>query len=150
MLDLYSKGRLETDIYTSGQNPFEILNWFDSGNYFIKRQLKLQNLWIQGGVRARCFFASAPPRAPTLSKVPLVKWNRRFSYLSSTHALLPRGLNHVYDETGGEKLSGVLLHTKFLHIVVQGAAEEKLRREHFENIDLYQTYYDRLTPNPSL
>ena len=71
------------------------------------------------------FFASAPPRAPTLSKVPLVKWNRRFSYLSSTHALLPRGLNHVYDETGGEKLSGVLLHTKFLHIVVQGAAEEK-------------------------
>ena len=60
------------------------------------------------------------------------------------------GVNHVYDETGGEKLSGVLLHTQFLHIVEQGAAEEKLRREHFENIDLYQTYYDRLTPNPSL
>ena len=56
----------------------------------------------------------------------------------------------MYDETGGEKLSGVLLHTKFLHIVVKGAAEEKLRREHFENIDLYQTYYDRLTQNPSL
>ena len=46
-------------------------------------------------------------------------------------------------------LSGVLLHTKLLHIVVQGTAEEKLRREHFENIDLYQTYYDRLTQNPS-
>ena len=70
------------------------------------------------------FLPAPPPRAPTLSKVPLVKWNRRFSYLSSTHALLPRGLNHVYDETGGEKLSGVLLHTKFLHIVLQGATEE--------------------------
>ena len=61
MLDLYPKGRLETDIYNFGQNSFEILNWFDSGNYFIKRQLKLQNLWIQGGIRARYFFASAPP-----------------------------------------------------------------------------------------
>ena len=150
MLNLYPKGRLQTNIYTAGQNPFEILNWFDSGNYFIKRQLKLQNLWVQGGVRARCFFANSPPRSPTLSKVPLVKWNRRFSYLSSTHSLLPRKLNHVYGETGGEKPSGVLLHTKFLHLAVEGAAEEKLRREHFENIDLYQTYYDRLTKNPSL
>ena len=150
MLDLYPKGRLQTEMYTAGQDPFEILNWFDSGNYFIKRQLKLQNLWVQGGVRARCFFANSPPRSPTLSKVPLVKWNRRFSYLSSTHSLLPRRLNHVYGETGGEKPSGVLLHTKFLHMAVENAAEEKLRREHFENIDLYQTYYDHLTKNPSL
>jgi hypothetical protein len=37
-----------------------------------------------------------------------------------------------------------------LHMAVENAAEEKLRREHFENIDLYQTYYDHLTKNPSL
>ena len=63
MLDLHPEGRLETDIYNSGQNPFEILNWFDSGNYFIKRQLKLQNLWIQGGVQARFFCQRASPCA---------------------------------------------------------------------------------------
>ena len=63
MLDLYSKERLETDIYTSGQNTFEILNWFERVNYFIKRQLKLQNLWIQGGIRARCFL---PTRRPSV------------------------------------------------------------------------------------
>jgi hypothetical protein len=79
-----------------------------------------------------------------------VKWNRRFAYLSSTHSLLPRRLNHAYAETGGEQMSGVLLHSKFLHTVADNAGEEKHRREHFENIDLYQDYYDRLTENPYL
>jgi hypothetical protein len=51
MLDKYPKERVQDCAYVPKQNPFDILNWFDSGNYFMSRQAKLQNLWLQGGVR---------------------------------------------------------------------------------------------------
>ena len=150
MLDMYPKGPLNARLYQPGENPFDILNWFDGGNYMIQRKPDLQNLWIQGGVRARNFFCDRPRRAPTMSKTPLVKWNRRYAYVSSSHSLLPRRLNHVYDDQGGEMTSGILLHTKFLHTIVEKSAEEKERREHFANSDLYDAYYDSLIDNPDL
>ncbi len=150
MLDMYPKGPLRDHPYTAGEDPFRILRWFDGGNYTIQRKPDLQNLWIQGGVRARRFFADRPRRAPTMSKVPLVKWHRAQVYVSSTHSLLPRHLNHVYDTTGGEMASGILLHTKFLDVIVGKSAEEKQRREHFENSSLYDAYYESLTRNPDL
>ncbi len=55
MLDMYPKGPLGEQRYEPGQDPTEILSWFDSGNYVIQRQMPMENLWIQGGVRARCF-----------------------------------------------------------------------------------------------
>jgi glycosyltransferase involved in cell wall biosynthesis len=150
MLDLYPKGPVGAAPYTAGDDPARAIPYFDSGNYVITRQEKLQNLWIQGGVRARCFFATDPQRAPTLSKVPLVKWDRNYVYVSSTHSVLPRRLNHVYATDGGEKTSGILLHTKFLNTIVAKSGEERRRREHFENSDLYDTYYQSLENDPDL
>jgi len=92
LLDMYPKGPIGAQPYHEGQDPFEIANWFDSGNYTISRNSKFGNLWIQGGPRARMFFADMPERAPALNKVPLVKWQRSYAYASSTHMLLPRGL----------------------------------------------------------
>lgn len=148
MLDLYPSGKVGTmpDAYS----PFKTLKWFDRGNYTQIRQHKLQNLWIQGGVRARCFFDQEPERAPTMGKIPLVKWDRSYTYVSSTHSPLPRNLNHVYDMQGGEKTSGILLHTKFLPSIVKKSEEEKQRQEHFANSALYDQYYDALTENPDL
>ena len=85
-----------------------------------------------------------------MGKTPLVKWHWRYAYVSSTHSLLPRHLNHVYDDQGGELTSGVLLHTKFLPSVLKRAAEEKLRGEHFANSHLYDRYYDSLSADPDL
>lgn len=150
MLDMYPKGLLQAQTYEPGADPFDALCWFDSGNYTIQKQSVMQRLWIQGGVRARLFFADRPDRAPTLSKVPLVKWERRFAYVSSAHTLLPRDLNRVYDDAGGEFISGVLLHSKFLPVVVAKSAEEKQRQEHFANSTLYDTYYDSLMQSPDL
>jgi Glycosyl transferase family 2 len=150
MLDMYPKGPLHAHNYEPGADPFDALCWFDSGNYMIQKQSVLQRLWIQGGVRARLFFQDRPERAPTLGKVPLVKWDRRYAYVSSAHSLLPRDLNRVYDEGGGEFASGVLLHSKFLHMVVAKSAEEKQRREHFANSALYDAYYDSLMQSPDL
>ncbi len=150
MLDLYPKGPLAAQRYAAGQNPVEVLEWFDRGNYLVQVQPRMRNLWIQGGVRARVFFGAEPRRAPTLNKVPLVRWRRGYAYVNSTHAILPPRLNAVFDETGGEVLSGILLHTKFLPQVVEKSAEERLRREHFANSDLYDTYYAGLTASPDL
>jgi glycosyltransferase involved in cell wall biosynthesis len=150
MLDMYPKGKLDAECYEAGADPFERLCWFDGGNYVMQKKRDLHNLWIQGGVRARKFFAERPERAPTLGKTPLVKWNRRFAYVSSAHSILPRRLNLVYDDQGGERLSGILLHTKFLDVVVARSAEEKHRAEHFANSALYDDYYDSLQTAPDL
>ncbi len=150
MLDMYPKGPVKSHIYAPGDDPFKVLCWFDGGNYVMQKQPKLENLWIQGGVRARKFFGDNPRRAPTMGKTPLVKWNKRFVYVSSTHSLLPRWLNHVYEEDGGEGASGILLHTKFLPVIVEKSSEEKERQEHFANSALYDGYYDALKDNPDL
>lgn len=150
LLDMYPKGRLDEQPYQAGDNPIEIASWFDSGNYTISRNYSFANLWIQGGPRARAFFPDQPEKAPALNKVPLVKWDKRYTYVSSTHMLLPRGLNQVYDEWGGEKASGVLLHAKFLDTFGAKAAEELTRSQHYAGSVEYKAYAEQLKDNPQL
>ncbi|MCV3270082.1 glycosyltransferase family 2 protein [Roseobacter sinensis] len=144
MLDMYPKGPIDAQPYLPGQNPIDIACWFDSGNYTMSRNPLYWNLWVQGGPRSRLFFSETPERAPALNKIPLVKWSRRYAYVSSTHMLLPRGLNLAYDERGGEKASGVLLHAKFLDTFSAKAAEESERREHYDDSREYLGYVDAL------
>lgn len=150
MLDLYPKGPLSAQPHVPGQDPTEALPWFDRGNYGVQVQPLMRNLWIQGGVRSRVFFAETPRQAPTLNKTPLVRWDRRYAYVNSTHAILPRTLNRVYDEDGGERTSGLLLHTKFLNTAVSRAAEEKARAQHFANPASHDGYWDQLSADPDL
>ncbi|MCB6178062.1 glycosyltransferase family 2 protein [Rhodobacter sp. Har01] len=150
MLDLYPEGPLTAKGHRPGDDPLATLRWFDAGNYSVQVQPRMRNLWIQGGARARAFFATDPRRAPTLNKLPLVRWHWRYAYVNSTHAALPPRLNAVFDETGGERISGVLLHTKFLPSAVEKAAEEKGRRQHFANPSRYAAYYDGLLADPVL
>lgn len=148
ILDMYPKGPITAQPYPEGTDPFQIACWFDPGNYVIKRNWQYGNLWIQGGPRARTFFASTPAKAPALNKIPLVKWHKSYAFASSTHMLLPRGLNLVYDEWGGEKTSGVLLHAKFLDTFSAKAAEEIERREHYAASVEYKAYHAALSENP--
>ncbi|MFN6977156.1 MAG: glycosyltransferase family 2 protein [Gemmobacter sp.] len=150
LVDMYPKGPLEAQPYVEGRDPFEIACWFDSGNYMIQRNPRFGNLWIQGGPRARVFFADSPDRAPALNKIPLVKWHRNYAYASSTHMLLPRGLNLVYDEWGGEKASGCLLHAKFLDTFAAKAEEELARRQHYAASHEYRAYHAGLREGAEL
>ena len=150
LMDMYPEGPIGAETYEAGQNPLEITKWFDSGNYTIQKNARYRNLWIQGGVRARVFFDDNPERAPALNKIPLVKWHRSFAYTSSTHMLLPRGLNLVYDESGGEKASGCLLHTKFLDTFETKSKEELQRRQHYANSQEYRAYSTRISEDPIL
>lgn len=150
LLDMYPKGRIDEQPYRAGQDPIEIASWFDAGNYTMDKNKLYGNLWIQGGPRSRVFFPNEPEKAPALNKVPLVKWDRRYAYVSSTHMLLPRGLNQVYDEWGGEKASGILLHSKFLDTFTVKAAEELHRKEHYAASVEYLAYAAALKDNPEL
>lgn len=96
------------------------------------------------------FFQDKPALAPALNKIPLVKWDKRYAYVSSTHNLLPRGLNQVYDEWGGEKASGILLHTKFLPTFTHKAEEELERKQHYGASREYIAYADGVQQNPEL
>ncbi|MFN3525016.1 MAG: glycosyltransferase family 2 protein [Paracoccus sp. (in: a-proteobacteria)] len=145
LLDMYPKGDLEDQPYEEGVDPFSIARWFDPVNYTITKNLYYGNLWIQGGPRTREFFMAEPLAGPALNKIPLVKWYWRYAYVSSTHMLLPRSLNMVYDEDGGEQASGCLLHAKFLSTFGDKSAEELDRRQHYANSKEYQAYHAGLS-----
>ncbi|MBU2957309.1 glycosyltransferase family 2 protein [Paracoccus sp. 1_MG-2023] len=150
LLDMYPKGAIEDQPYAEGQDPFEIARWFDPVNYSISKNWFYGNLWIQGGPRTRNFFRADPLSGPALNKIPLIKWHWRYAYVSSTHMALPRHLNHVYDEDGGEQASGSLLHAKFLSTFAEKSAEELDRRQHYANSKEYRAYHAGLTRGTDL
>ena len=150
MLDMYPKGPLTETGYEQGQDPVAALGWFDGKGYRHRIHPVFCNHWIQGGVRERLFFQTDPDRAPTLNKTPLVKWHWRQVYVTSTHHMLPRQLNRVFDWPAKEQLTGALLHTKFLPDIAARSSEELDRGQHFENSALYTSYYQRLIDGPDL
>lgn len=123
-----------------GGNPFAYLTHFDANNYSAARNGRFGNIWIQGGPRRRRYFAEAPEQAPALNKIPLVKWRRGDIYVSSTHMLLPRRLNRTYETKGGEAISGVLMHAKFLPDLASKAEAEARRNQHFAAGREYAAY----------
>lgn len=140
LLDMYPKGPFDARPYAEGEDPFQTARWFDSGNYMISRNGRYGNLWIQGGPRARMFFPDNPRAAPALNKIPLVRWDRRYAYVSSTHMLLPKRLNRVFETEGGERASGLLLHTKFLSTLSDKVKEELARKQHYADSREYIAY----------
>ena len=150
VVDMYPKGAVTSVQYHEGDNPFEVASYFDGGNYTISKNELYGNLWIQGGPRARTMFAERPKESPSLNKIPLVKWHWSYCFVSSTHMLLPRRLNLTYDEWGGEKASGCLLHAKFLSTLEAKVEEELERREHFANSREYFAYAEQLKDGADL
>jgi hypothetical protein len=149
MLDMYPEGPLSSAHSAPGDDPTKALPLFDTQGYSWEYQPRFGNISIRGGPRKRVFFAKHPERAPHLHKVPLIKWDWRYAYVSSTHVALPRHLNGGFDLRSGLP-SGVLLHSKFLDGALKRAREEKARGEHFTHRDRYNAYYDRISDDPDL
>lgn len=150
MLDLYPGGPLDQPEAPAGAPLTRRLPWFDAGPYRCRVMQPRRNRWVQGGVRERVFFADCPDRAPTLNKLPLVRWQRGMVYVNSTHSMLPPQMNDLYDGPGDPRLSGVLLHGKFLPQIVAKSREELSRRQHFADPDAYAPYHRALTGAPAL
>ena len=140
-----SFGALLLDLYHGPQTPPGQMGapeagWFDPANYRVARDPRYGNLWVQGGPRARAFFADQPRRAPALNKIPLVRWQRGDALGSATHSLLPTRLNRVYATDGGERAFGCLLHTKLLAPLAPKAQAEAARAQHFLGASEYAAY----------
>lgn len=150
MVELYPQGPLLPPQPVSDTEALARLSWFDVDNYRCKIQQPMRNRWVQGGPRDRVFFADHPERAPTLNKLPLVRWRRGYAYVNSTHSMLPAKLNDSWDGPGDNRLSGALLHTKFLPEIVAKSQEERQRRQHFGEPAAYDSYYAALIANPDL
>ena len=58
LLDLYGETRFRGDyLRGTGEDPVAAAPWFDPANYFMRRNDRYRNLWIQGGPRLRAFFS---------------------------------------------------------------------------------------------
>lgn len=145
LLDLYPKGPLDQAHLVAGQDPMSLCVGFDLGNLRAARDPFFHDLWIQGGVRERVFFAQNPSAAPALNKVPLVRWDRGYAYVSSTHRMLPRGRNKTYGGAGREMTTGLLLHPKFVASFDAKAKEELTRAQHYAQSGEYRAYAQSAT-----
>lgn len=150
MLDLYPRGPLDRAEAPEGAPLTDRLPWFDPAPYRCRVAYPRRNRILQGGARERVFFPAAPHRGPTLNKLPLVRWDRRYAYINSTHSALPPRLNDAYDGPGDPRLSGVLLHAKFLPDSAARAAEELERAQHFIDPAAYRAYHGAVAQAPVL
>ena len=148
MIDLYPDRPLDAAGVKARKDALESLTLYDADTYRARRHWRFDNLWIQGGPRERMFFRDRPGLSPTLNKQMLVKWNRRYAYVSSTHQLLPRRLNRCFPTQADRHPWGALLHTKFTDGIGARTREEIGRDEHFENSAMYRDYYEALTQSP--
>lgn len=142
MLDAYSRDAPCRTILGEGDDPFEICPYFDRDGY-VQEEGWGGGIDIKGGPRQRRFFAGNPDDAPSLNKIPLIKWRRDFHYNMSTHNLWPTFLNNP--QAGGDlSVTGALFHFKMVALLGEKVSEEMTRREHFANGMEYQRYHGSL------
>lgn len=93
-------------------------------------------------LRAHPGFARlAPPRSPTITKVPLLRWREGAALHASTHRLAPMRLAE-------DQPSGVLLHFKFLQDFHARALDAVTRGAHWDGSREYRRYLERIVAEP--
>lgn len=143
MLDMYGDGTVDDAVYREGQDPLDVCPWFDATGYYQDKRPNYGEWWIRGGVRRRVFFPDQPWNAPALNKTVLVKWQRYYAYIASTHIAWPNKLNrpHFSDTLAP---TGCLLHFKYLSLLREKVEEEMERKEHYAGSREYSRYLDGL------
>ena len=106
LLDMYSDKPIDETLYNAGEPLLDACRYFDPGPYSSIVAPLFPHVQYYGGMRERVFrHRQRTSRSPTLSKVPLVKWQAGMQYSLATHAVTPTPLSDVVT---------ALLHFKFL------------------------------------
>lgn len=134
MLDMYADGPVDEAHYEPGCSLIETFPYFDSSGYVWRDAGKFPYVKVQGGCRARAFYAT-PSAGPILQKVPLIRWAPDIKYTSSKHTAFPCRL---------ADLSGALLHFKYLPAFAAHVQAEVARGQHYMGATEYRTYLRRL------
>ena len=126
LIDMYSKEAQEE--YKAGYNPLTFTPYFDKMNTF------------SIGPRGRVFYENDTENIPNLNKYCLIKWDKSFNYIHSMHWASPTYLNWV----SGFRITGAMLHFKFLSTFKTKVKEELQRNEHFNDSSEYKKYASQL------
>lgn len=141
LLDAYSDKRLEETILEEGADPFAVCPFIDSDGY-IQTSGWGGGIWIRGGPRLRVHNYRNPEQSPALNKIPFIKWKWYFHYHFSTHDAWPYRLNNAH--TPGEvSTTGALFHFKMVASLMDKAAEEMHRGEHYSGGGEYKRYLEQ-------
>ena len=134
LLDMYSDRPVAEAVHDPAGALMDTCRYFDAGDYRVSRSSSARYSEIHGGVRERIFRSvQARYHPPTVSKVPLVRWRKGMRFLYSTHSL-----THVTTS----KISGALLHFKFLSDFHDRVEAEVARGEHYDGAREYRAYRD--------
>ena len=135
LLDMYSDTQISENILSVDRDPIEVLSYYDASGYLKIHDPNTHTTWIKGGVRGRKFFSRREWEGPALNKTPLIKWKKSYAFLKSAHQVWPFSLNR--GSCGKGRITGALLHTKFLSDFIQKIKMEQERRQHSEEYDAY-------------
>jgi len=134
LLDMYADRPIAEAVHDPAGALIDTCRYFDTGDYRISSTKLCPYSEIHGGVRERMFRAvQAAYHPPTVSKVPLVRWRKGMQFHYSTHSL-----THVTTS----KVSGALLHFKFLSDFHDRVETEVARNEHYAGAREYRAYRD--------
>lgn len=146
LLDMYSDQSVVAASYSRGENPLEMLNYFDKDYRKISFSFPDRSTGksytfeiFTGGMRDRVFGRSNPPSI--LSKVPFFK-NTEGTYLS-------QGMHAINGATLSE-VQGVVFHTKFLSDFITEVEEECEREQHYGNAFYYKIFHKKLKETPDI
>lgn len=112
------------------------------GRRWLRQKLFNLGLRVPGLGSSDRFRRLAPPRSPTLTKLPLIRWREGAALLASTHRLAPMRL-------APEQPSGVLLHFKFLQDFHARAVDAVTRGAHYDGSREYHRYLAKLEADPA-
>ena len=134
LLDMYADRPVAEAVHDPHAALIDTCRYFDVGEYRLSTIKLCPYFEIHGGVRERIFkTVQAAYHPPTVSKVPLVRWQKGMRFHYSTHSL-----THVTTS----KVSGALLHFKFLSDFHDRVEAEVARGEHYDGAREYRAYRD--------
>ena len=144
MVDMYGRGPLSHAVYHGGQDPMEVVPYFDRAYYrhrvpYGGPQRNITSYW--GGVRARIMGGDLG--GYLLSKVPLFRYSHGEVLMSGQH-----WLDRPTHEIAAGR--GALLHFKYTAQFAAAVDEEVARKEHARGGSIYEHYARGLetTPDP--
>jgi hypothetical protein len=134
LLDMYADRPVADAVHDPAGALVDTCRYFDPGDYRIVSIPRCPYSEVYGGVRERIFqTVGAAFHLPTVSEVPLVRWRKGMQFLQSTHSL-----SHVTTA----KVTGALLHFKFLSDFHDRVETEVARGEHYDGAREYRAYRD--------
>lgn len=92
-VDMYAAAPATSIKLYGGQDPAEVLTYFDAFGYGAAEHGPHGSVVVRGGPLRRTDYRETPRASPPLNRTPLVKWHWSYSYLDGRRALMPKRLN---------------------------------------------------------